>query len=113
MKGLRTAALAAAAATAVIAKECADILVPSYNAPQLAPGWQAQLVATGYKKPRTIHVDGEGALLILDAAVGVYRVTFEDNGGTCLRVLESKLMIDNARVRAIAAVSNCLQLLTR
>ncbi|KAF6824212.1 glucose sorbosone dehydrogenase [Colletotrichum plurivorum] len=105
MKGLRTAALAVVAATAVTAQECADILVPSYNAPRLAPGWQAQLVATGYKKPRTIHVDSEGALLILDATVGVYRVTFEDNGGTCLRVLESKLLIDNARLTHGMALS--------
>ncbi|TEA22071.1 L-sorbosone dehydrogenase [Colletotrichum sidae] len=106
MRGFRTAALAAvAAATAVVARECADIINPSYTPPQVAAGWQAQLVATGYKKPRTIHVDGEGALLVLDAAVGVYRVTFEDNGGTCLKVTESKLLIDNARLTHGMALS--------
>ncbi|GJC77265.1 hypothetical protein ColLi_00103 [Colletotrichum liriopes] len=98
MKAFRTAALAVAAATTVLSQECADILTPSYNVPQVAPGWQAQLVATGYKKPRTIHVDSEGALLILDAAVGVYRVTFKDNGGTCLKVIESKLVVNNTRL---------------
>lgn len=102
MKGLRTAALAVAAATAVLAEECADIIVPSYNTPQVAPGWQAQLVATGYKKPRTIHVDSEGALLVLDAAVGVYHVTFKDNGGTCLTLTESKLLVNNTGVRCSA-----------
>ncbi|KAK6206995.1 glucose sorbosone dehydrogenase [Colletotrichum tabaci] len=99
MKAFGTAALAVAAvASAVLAQECADVLSPSYTAPQVAPGWQAQLVATGYKKPRTIHVDSEGALLVLDAAVGVYRVTFQDNGGTCLKVMESKLLVNNTRL---------------
>lgn len=102
MKAFGTAALAVAAvASAVLAQECADVLSPSYTAPQVAPGWQAQLVATGYKKPRTIHVDSEGALLVLDAAVGVYRVTFQDNGGTCLKVMESKLLVNNTRVRPL------------
>ncbi|KDN71922.1 putative glucose sorbosone dehydrogenase [Colletotrichum sublineola] len=107
MKGLGNAALAvaAAAATAVLAQECADVLTPSYNAPQVAPGWQAQLVATGYKKPRTIHVDSKGALLVLDAAVGVYRVTFKDNGGTCLTVVESKLLVNNTRLTHGMALS--------
>ncbi|KAL0939967.1 glucose sorbosone dehydrogenase [Colletotrichum truncatum] len=98
MKGIRTVALAVAAATAVVAQECADILVPKYTPPQVAAGWEAQLVANGYKKPRTIHVDSEGALLILDAGVGVYHVTFKDNGGTCLHLTESKLLINNTRL---------------
>ncbi|OLN91632.1 L-sorbosone dehydrogenase 2 [Colletotrichum chlorophyti] len=105
MKGLRTAAVAVVAATAVMAQECADIINPSYNHPQVAPGWQAQLVATGYKKPRTVHVDSEGALLVLDAAVGVYRVTFQDNGGTCLKLTESKLLVNNTRLSHGMALS--------
>ncbi|KAJ0160455.1 hypothetical protein CTA2_7943 [Colletotrichum tanaceti] len=107
MKAFGTAALAVAAvaSTVVLAQECADVLSPSYTAPQVAPGWQAQLVATGYKKPRTIHVDSEGALLVLDAAVGVYRVTFQDNGGTCLKVMESKLLVNNTRLTHGMAVS--------
>lgn len=99
MKGLQHVALVAAAATAAVAQTCADVIVPTYTPPQVAAGWQAQLVANGYKKPRTIHVDGEGALLVLDAAVGVYHVTFKDNGGTCLTLAGSKLMINNTRVR--------------
>ncbi|KAI3559639.1 glucose sorbosone dehydrogenase [Colletotrichum abscissum] len=98
MKGLTTAALAVAAATTALAQQCADIITPSYNAPQVAAGWQAQLVANGFKKPRTIHVDSEGALLVLDAAVGVYRVTFKDNGGTCLTLTESKLLVNNTKL---------------
>lgn len=99
MKGFTIAALAVAAATTALAQQCADIITPSYTAPQVAAGWQAQLVANGFKKPRTIHVDSEGALLVLDAAVGVYRVTFKDNGGTCLTLTESKLLVNNTRVR--------------
>ncbi|KAJ0284333.1 hypothetical protein COL940_004133 [Colletotrichum noveboracense] len=105
MKGLQHVALAAAAATAAIAQTCADVIEPSYTPPQVAAGWQAQLVANGYKKPRTIHVDGEGALLVLDAAVGVYHVTFKDNGGTCLTLAESKLMINNTRLTHGMALS--------
>ncbi|KAF4832960.1 hypothetical protein CGCTS75_v004208 [Colletotrichum tropicale] len=105
MKGLRHIALVAAAATAAVAQTCADVIVPSYTPPQVAAGWQAQLVANGYKKPRTIHVDGEGALLVLDAAVGVYHVTFKDNGGTCLTLAGSKLMINNTRLTHGMALS--------
>ncbi|KAK1593455.1 glucose sorbosone dehydrogenase [Colletotrichum navitas] len=105
MKGFRNLALAGAAATAVLAQECVNVLTPSYNAPQVAPGWQAQLVATGYKKPRTIHVDSKGALLVLDAAVGVYHVTFKDNGGTCLTVMESRILVNNTRLTHGMALS--------
>ncbi|EQB50938.1 glucose sorbosone dehydrogenase [Colletotrichum gloeosporioides Cg-14] len=105
MKGLQHVALVAAAATAAAAQTCADVIVPSYTPPQVAAGWQAQLVANGYKKPRTIQVDGEGALLVLDAAVGVYHVTFKDNGGTCLTLAESKLMINNTRLTHGMALS--------
>ncbi|KAF9874181.1 glucose sorbosone dehydrogenase [Colletotrichum karsti] len=104
MRGIQTTVLAAIA-TVVVAKECADILVPSYTPPQVAAGWEAQLVANGFKKPRTIHVDSEGALLVLDAAVGVYHVTFEENGGTCLTLTESKLMINNTRLTHGMALS--------
>lgn len=104
MKGLRTAAVAAlVAATAnwVLADDatCDTILYPSYAAPAVHPGWKAQLVMEGLLKPRTLEVDPEGALLILDAGVGIRRVTFRDHGSTCLEVDENELLVEDDRVR--------------
>lgn len=95
---LKHTALAAALFAAGALAKCENVIVPSYQSPTLASGWQGQLVANGFKKPRTLHFDTEGNLIILDAGVGVRRVKFTDNGDTCLEVAENKLLIDNKDV---------------
>ncbi|RXG45992.1 hypothetical protein VDGE_02107 [Verticillium dahliae] len=96
MKGLRTAVTAAVAlsATAVAQTECQNILTTQYNAPAVHPGWQAQLIMNGLVKPRTIAVDNAGALIVLDAGVGVRHITFTDHGHTCLEVDQNKVIIE-------------------
>ncbi|KAG7133075.1 hypothetical protein HYQ46_009367 [Verticillium longisporum] len=96
MKGLRTAATAAVAlsATALAQSECQNILSTQYNAPAVHPGWQAQLIMNGLVKPRTIAVDNAGALIVLDAGVGVRHITFTDHGHTCLEVDQNKVVIE-------------------
>lgn len=77
---------------------CSAVLVPTYTPPAVAPGWQAQLVTGGLKKPRSIEFDSTGALLVVDSGKGVLRYTFTDNGATCLQVLESRLLINQTSV---------------
>lgn len=99
MKLEQTILATALFAVGAVAK-CENVIVPAYQAPTLANGWQGQLVGNGFKKPRTLHFDSEGNLIILDAGVGVRRVKFTDNGDTCLEISENKLLVDNKDVCA-------------
>lgn len=78
---------------------CDNVLAPSHATPKLAPGWQGQLIANGFTKPRTILFDDSGGLLVLDSGVGIRRVELEDNGGTCLSVSENELIVDDEEVK--------------
>lgn len=81
-----------------------EILTPDYDIPAVHPGWQAQLIMDGLVKPRTIAIDSEGALIVLDAGAGVRHVTFNDHGHTCLEVDENRLIIANEDVSEHDAV---------
>ncbi|KAK4173043.1 soluble quino protein glucose/sorbosone dehydrogenase [Triangularia setosa] len=73
---------------------CNDILVPRNPAPVVANGWQAQLVAGGLTKPRSIQFDETGALLVVESGKGISRHRFTDNGGTCLRANHSHMLVE-------------------
>lgn len=78
---------------------CSSVLTPAYSPlPAVASGWQAQLVASGLKKPRSIQFDSTGALLIVDSGAGVLRYTFTDNGGTCLQLDKQQLLINQTNL---------------
>ncbi|CAK7211159.1 hypothetical protein SCUCBS95973_001038 [Sporothrix curviconia] len=74
---------------------CPTILMPSYNAPVLTPGWSAQLIATNLTLPRSLRFDDAGGLLVLEEFKGIRRLTFGDYGGTCLVVKTSTPVVDN------------------
>ncbi|KAK4211526.1 soluble quino protein glucose/sorbosone dehydrogenase [Rhypophila decipiens] len=96
-KTTRTAAFAAGlSASAVVAQgtTCPSILTPNYNTPTVAAGWQAQLVVGGLIKPRSLEFDDTGALMVVESGKGVTRHTFIDNGGTCLTLEKSDILID-------------------
>ncbi len=77
---------------------CATVLAPSYSPPVVADGWKAQLVATGLTRPRGIKFDINNGLLVVEAGVGLTRLTFTDNGGTCLSVKSSTSVIADKEV---------------
>jgi hypothetical protein len=85
--------------TASAQSACQTVLVPTYTPPAVAPGWQAQLVSAGLTKPRSILFDSTGALLLVESGKGISRITFTDNGGTCLQVTKSSLLVANPSVR--------------
>ncbi|KAK4108869.1 soluble quino protein glucose dehydrogenase [Canariomyces notabilis] len=87
--GLYYAAAAAAQGTA-----CSQVIVPSYSAPVVASGWQAQLVAGGLTKPRSMQFDSTGALLVVESGKGISRHRFTDNGGTCLASNHSHMIVE-------------------
>lgn len=105
---MKTSPIAAAALAALAPRQesCdVSILTPDYEIPAVRAGWQAQLVMNGLVKPRTIEVDSEGALLILDAGAGVRHVTFNDHGSTCLEVDQNRLIVDNDKLNHGMALS--------
>jgi glucose/arabinose dehydrogenase len=77
---------------------CSNILTPSYTSPVVASGWVAQLIAKDLKSPRSIQWDSNGHLLVVQQGVGIQRLTFTDNGRTCLQVNESKSVVDDTGV---------------
>jgi glucose/arabinose dehydrogenase len=82
---LRSAVAASLYVALTIAQaQCPSVLVPSYSAPVVASGWQAQLVAGGLTKPRSMVFDSTGALLVVESGKGISRHSFTDHGGTCL-----------------------------
>jgi hypothetical protein len=96
---LRTAAFAAGLFAFGVLSSCPTVLVPSYNLPQLAPGWQAQLIANGFKKPRSLLFDSAGSLLVLDSGVGIKRLQLTDHGDTCVSVASNQLLVNQTSVR--------------
>lgn len=99
--GIAQSALAAGlCAVAVTAQgtACSQVLVPSYSHPVVASGWQAQLVAGGLTKPRSIQFDSTGALLVVESGKGISRHRFTDNGGTCLASNHSHMLVDMREV---------------
>ncbi len=65
---------------------------------QSRAGWTAQLVANKLQKPRSLQLDSSGALLVLESGKGVSRITFKDNGGTCLQVDNVQLVVNQTSV---------------
>jgi glucose/arabinose dehydrogenase len=106
--GLYYAAAAAAQGTA-----CSQVIVPSYSAPVVAGGWQAQLVAGGLTKPRSMQFDSTGALLVVESGKGISRHRFTDNGGTCLASNHSHMIVELPEVsRVWKRGSDCMNSLT-
>lgn len=79
-------------------RQCPSVLTPAYPAPVLAEGWEAQLVVTGLSSPRGVVFDSNGALLVVQQGAGVVRITFTDNGGTCLVLNEKANVVSQTDV---------------
>jgi glucose/arabinose dehydrogenase len=77
---------------------CDGALKPQYNVPVAADGWSYQLVANGFKRPRSIVFDPNDAMLVLDARAGIEHITFKDNGGTCLTVDKKTTLVASSEV---------------
>lgn len=102
MVGYSLAALAALSLlshpTAAQGGGCASVQTPSYPKPVVGAGYVAQLVVTGLSRPRSIKFDGNGALLVVQQGQGIQRITFNDNGATCLSVKDNKELISASEV---------------
>lgn len=77
---------------------CPTTVASSVPAPSVAPGFEARLVGNGLTYPRGMIFDSAGHLLVVDRGVGVKALTLKDNGGTCVTVKTTKLVIADTTV---------------
>ena len=78
---------------------CGVSLTPTNSIkPSVASGYTAALIATGLTKPRSIQFDSSGNLLVAQQGAGIEKLSFKDDGGTCLQVQDQKTVVDNRDV---------------
>jgi|SRR5450432_628438 len=90
-------AIHATAQTSTSSSACPTIS-PTYAAPVLASGWEAQLVVNDLKHPRSILFDGNGHLLVVQGGDGIINMEFADNGGSCLTVAKMTYVVNSTEV---------------
>jgi hypothetical protein len=100
--------LAAGSALVQTARAASCNLKPSYAAPVVSNGWQAQLVATGLSSPRGIIFDSSGNLLVVQQGAGIIHLEFDDGGSTCLDVSKKTYLINSTSVSGKEASYACL-----
>ena len=82
---------------------CPTSLTPKNSVkPSIASGYQMALVATGLTKPRSIQFDTAGNLLVVQQGAGVEKLTFKDNGGTCLQEQDRNTVVNNNDVGSLS-----------
>lgn len=78
------------------AQACSVNLQSSYPAPIVHPDFSARLVVGGLTNPRGIILDKAKNLLVVEARIGIKRISFaSDNGLTCLAVGDVKTLVQN------------------
>jgi len=98
-------AIAALAAIAQITSaQCPDLRA-DYDAPVLADGWEATLIANDLRAPRGIIFDRNGGLLVVDKGVGIVRYEFMDGGGGCLLVTKRTALVNSTTLNHGIALS--------
>lgn len=84
-----------------VAQECPSTIAASgYPAPLLASGWSAHIIANGFTKPRSLKLDSEGHLLVVDQDEengGIFRLTFEGEA-PCLVESDRTQILSNGSV---------------
>ena len=92
------------------AQACSSATVSSsVPAPSVAPGYGAQLVATGLTKPRGITFDQQGHLLVVEQNSGVTALTLDDAGGACVSEKSRQTVVNDTSVSICRFFNNiCL-----
>lgn len=96
-------ALFTARAIAQSSSSCSVTLTASYPAPSLAPGYTARLVANNLTRPRSIHFDSAGKLLVVEGGSGITALTLTDGGGSCLSVANKQTVVADTGVCSAAS----------
>lgn len=77
--------IATSASASGSAPACSTTIAPQHAQPSVAPGWNAQVVASGLSSPRGIIFDSEGHLLVVQQGHGISSLTLTGDEGACVR----------------------------
>lgn len=85
---------------------------PSGNIrPSIASGYHYQVVATGLARPRGIHFDNDGHMLVVESTSGrIVAFTLDEDDNGCVSASDPKEVTEDADVRHIPRL--CLPSLT-
>lgn len=84
------------------ASNCPTTLTPKSGIkPVAASGYHFAVVATGLTKPRSLHFDGAGNLLVVQAGAGIERLELADHGGVCVTESSRSTVVSNTGVCAL------------
>jgi glucose/arabinose dehydrogenase len=97
------AVVAAAVLPLALAQESSATCGPAPSGairPSVASGYHYQVVATGLARPRGIHFDNEGHLLVVESRSGgrVVAFTLDEDDNGCVTASEPKTVTDDADV---------------
>jgi hypothetical protein len=104
-------ALFSASANAQSSSSCSTTLTASYPAPSVALGYTVRLIANNLTRPRSIHFDKAGHLLVVEAGRAISALTLTDGGGSCLSVANKQTVVADTGVSS-AGTSFKINLLT-
>ena len=96
-------ALFSASANAQSSSSCSATLTASYPAPSVALGYTARLIANNLTRPRSIHFDIAGHLLVVEGGRGISALTLTDGGGSCLSVANKESVVADTAVSSTGA----------
>lgn len=63
---------------------CSSTIAPQNAAPSVAPGFRVEVVANNLTRPRSLHFDSQGGLLVVEQSQGVRRIKLTGDG-SCVR----------------------------
>lgn len=73
-----------ASAQSTAPSACSSTIAPQNAAPSVAPGFRVEVVVNQLTRPRSLHFDSEGALLVVESSQGVKRIKLTGDG-SCVR----------------------------
>ncbi|KAH6615266.1 soluble quino protein glucose/sorbosone dehydrogenase [Boeremia exigua] len=73
-----------ASAQSTAPSACSSTIAPQNAAPSVAPGFRVEVVANNLRRPRSIHFDSEGGLLVVEQSQGIKRIRLTGDG-SCVR----------------------------
>jgi hypothetical protein len=79
-------------------------LKPTYSAPVLSDGWQAQLIVQNLTSPRGVLFDGSGNLLVVQEGAGIVHLEFNDDGILCLDVAKKTFLVNSTDVSPLLSL---------
>lgn len=87
-----------ASAQSTATSACSSTIAPQNAAPSVAPGFRVEVVANNLTRPRSIHFDSEGALLVVEQNLGLKRLKLSGDGSCVRQIGDGENVVNNTDV---------------